>query len=399
MKRFIKVILPALLVFSLFTSCIADEPLNAECDITGVDTSSIANAQKILVGNPIVSNNAVSITIKRGTDRTAFAPQFYLSEGTTITHKIGEDGVDSPIDETLFDFTIPQIYTTHSQDGKWHKDYKVSFVYPILPRSMTFERHEAEAKGRYHNFYEEDVNRDGELCTMNWSTGNAGYALTGMGKVPADYPTAYDENGHDGGCIKLVTRSTGSFGDGVNMPIAAGNIFIGEFKSAQAMLFPRKATQFGLQILEGKKPVRLEGYYKYVRGEQFTDKNKNIHPELVDTADIYAVVYECDPNKFTPLNGDNVLSSNRIVLMARIDHPIDFRDNSEYGVNGKTEPTEWNLFSEEFKPMNGKTFDLERCQNDGYAIAVVMTSSRQGAYFEGAVGSTLWVDDVRVVCE
>ena len=40
---------------------------------------------------------------------------------------------------------------------------------------------------------------------------------------------------------------------------------------------------------------------------------------------------------------------------------------------------------------------MERLKSGKYAIAVVATSSRQGAYFEGAIGSVLWVDELRVV--
>ena len=102
-------------------------------------------------------------------------------------------------------------------------------------------------------------------------------------------------------------------------------------------------------------------------------------------ADIYAVVYEVDPNNFKPLNGNDVLTSDRIVLMARIDNP--------------GEPQDWTDFREEFKPVNGKSFELNRLAEDGYAIAVVATSSREGAYFKGAIGSTLRIKHLRVVYE
>ena len=104
-----------------------------------------------------------------------------------------------------------------------------------------------------------------------------------------------------------------------------------------------------------------------------------------DTCDIYAVIYEVDPTKFEPLNGDDVLSSKRIVSMARIDNP--------------GEPQEWKRFVEPFRPMNNKSFEEERLRNDGYAIAIVATSSRQGAYFEGAIGSILYIDELRVTWE
>lgn len=147
---------------------------------------------------------------------------------------------------------------------------------------------------------------------------------------------------------------------------------------------PREATAFGLQLVGGK-PVKLTGYYKYKAGETFTDAHYNVCPDRKDTADIYAVVYEVDPQKFVSLNGDDVLTSDRIVMMARIADP--------------GEPAEWKRFEEPFRLLPGKTFSDERLRNDGYAITVVCTSSRQGAYFEGAVGSTLYVDELRVVWE
>ncbi len=185
-----------------------------------------------------------------------------------------------------------------------------------------------------------------------------------------------------GSCVNLITRATGSFGDVVGMPIAAGNLFIGTFNASQAMTFPLRATRFGLQLVGGR-PLFFEGYYKYTAGDIVIDKFKHEHPELKDTCDIYAVLYEVAPDNFQPLRGDDVLSSERIVALARIDDP--------------GEPQAWTHFKETFRPMNGKTFEEQRLREDGYAIAIVATSSREGANFQGAIGSTLYVDELRIV--
>ena len=225
--------------------------------------------------------------------------------------------------------------------------------------------------------------------------GNPGYNLTGLGSSPEVFPTTAAEGGVSGKCIKLETKDTGMYGMSTKpkMPIAAGNLFVGEFELSKASRFPRKATKFGLPLVR-KKPVTLEGYYKYKAGANFTDAKKKVQPTMHDTADIYAVVYEIDPDNFVPLDGDNILTASNIALMARIDKPAEFEgDMSELAAS------DWVHFSEPFKPMNGKDFDAERMARGGYAIAIVMTSSRQGAYFEGAVGSTLYVDQLRVVYE
>ena len=165
------------------------------------------------------------------------------------------------------------------------------------------------------------------------------------------------------------------------MPIAAGNLFIGEFKVAQAMLYPLKATRFGLQLVKSE-PLSLSGYYKYKAGNTMTDKNGQVLAGRKDTCDIYAVLYEVDPTHFVPLQGDDVLSNPRIVSIARLDNP--------------GEPEQWTHFSTPFRYQTGKSFDAGRMRRNGYAIAVVMTSSRQGAFFEGAVGSTLYLDNIKI---
>ena len=43
--------------------------------------------------------------------------------------------------------------------------------------------------------------------------------------------------------------------------------------------------------------------------------------------------------------------------------------------------------------------DRNILENYGYNLAVVFTSSVDGAYFRGAVGSTLYVDTFKIICE
>ena len=369
-------------VLMLFSGCIQEEPLNAECDITGVDSVWLQQNKDFLIGTPIVTNNNISFNIKKGTDRTELNPRFYLTSGAKLT--MLQNGLQVEANGVTRDFSSPQTYTTFSEDGVWSKEYTVTFNFPQPITLCSFEHYELDQSKRYQIWYEIDKEDEANPRRDYWATGNAGFALTGMGKQPSDYPTVSEVAGYRGNAVKLETRSTGSFGEGVNMPIAAGNIFIGEFRAAQAMIFPRKATRFGLQLVGGK-PLYLSGYYKFTAGKVFTDKLGKVDESRKDTCDIYAVLYEVDPNNFKPLNGDEVLSSKRIVSMARIDNP--------------GEPKEWTKFMEPFRPMNGKEFEEERLINDGYAIAIVATSSRQGAYFEGAIGSVLYVDEIRIIWE
>ena len=384
----------AALLLCTLNSCIQDEPLNAECDITGVDTLWLQQNRSLIKGNPRIDNTRVSFTVPYDADRSALAPKFYLTPGARLTAMV--DGVEvADANGMTRDFNTPQTYTTHSEDGQWSKSYEVSFESEAPIEKLDFENFELDPSGRYQVWFEMDANDASNPRRNYWASGNPGYNLTGLGSSPGVFPTTAAEGGVSGKCIKLETKDTGMYGMSTKpkMPIAAGNLFIGEFELSKASRYPRKATKFGLPLVR-KKPVKLEGYYKYKAGAKFTDAKKKVQPTMHDTADIYAVVYEIDPDNFVPLDGDNILTASNIALMARIDKPAEFEgDMSELAA------ADWVHFSEPFKPMNGKEFDAERLARGGYAIAIVMTSSRQGAYFEGAIGSTLYVDQLRVVYE
>ena len=170
----------------------------------------------------------------------------------------------------------------------------------------------------------------------------------------------------------------------VNMRIAAGNLFIGTFDVANALKDPMVATRFGLPF--NKKPLRFEGYYKFRPGEKFQNRKGTIIEGRVDEPDLYAVLYKNTDENGQPvtLKGDDVLTHPNIVALARIQNPVHDFNNWTF----------FNLDFEYFKP-----FDARLAYSYGYNLAVVFTSSIEGASFEGAVGSTLLIDEVRVICE
>ena len=171
------------------------------------------------------------------------------------------------------------------------------------------------------------------------------------------------------------------------MRIAAGNLFIGRFNATVALQpgETMKATMFGLRFTTAKKPIRFIGYYKYKPGETYQNKKGQPVAGKTDTGDIYAVLYRNtdDAGNAVVLYGDNVLTSPQIVAIARID---------------KVENTdEWTEFNLNFNYLTD--IDQTLLDNYGYNMAVVFTSSIEGANFEGALGSTMMIDKVRIICE
>ncbi len=371
------------LFFALFalllSSCIRDEAANAECDILAVDAMWLDEHRGVIIGAPVITNNSVSVMVKPGTDRSALNPSFVLTEGARLA-VAGNVGQFVDGNGVTLDFNTPQTYMTLSADGKWSKEYVVSFTYPNMLKVLSFENYSLD--GKYYRWYEIDENDSENPERYYWASGNAGYAFTGRGKVPEDFPTSVAQNGVNGSCVKLTTCDTGSFGKMAGMPIAAGNLFIGEFQSENAMRKPLEATRFGFQLVNNK-PLMLTGYYKYSAGDVFTDKKKNEVPEKSDTCSIYSVLYEVEPDDFVPLDGSNVMSSERVVMVAQIENP--------------GEPDDWTYFEAPYRLREGKVFDSERMNNSGYAITVVASSSKGGDFFEGAVGSTMYIDEFRIV--
>lgn len=367
----------AFIVFAtsfLFTSCIQEEAPSAECDILAVKATWLEENKEILSGKPMISNNAVRFYVNEETNVETLKtldPEFELTPGAHI-EKLDRIKMNGERGVYLF-------YKTTSEDGKWSKEYEVSFTkQTVIDTEATFSFEHFAIEKKYYVWHEED-NKGTKLSW--WASGNAGFSMSGQGKTPADFPTSVDSAGIKGYGVKLTTRSTGTFGKMMKMPIAAGNIFIGEFLTANATKAPLEATRFGFTIAPSK-PVSLTGYYKYTPGEVFTNKAMEEITDRRDTCAIYSVLYEIDPNNVVTLDGSNVLSSERIVLVAQLETP--------------GEESEWTEFEIAYKEANGNTFDYKKLENGEYAITVVASSSKDGAYFEGAVGSTLCIDEVKI---
>lgn len=347
----------------LATGCVQNEPLNAECDILSawLDTED-------QTGTPIIENDRVTFLVKPSLDRKAQAPEFTLTPGASV----------SPASGTIQDFTFPQHYTVTSEDGKWHKTYEVRFYANDLKPKFDFEHFELKdpEKNRYFVFYEQDLFQKQYV----WASGNEGFKLTNQSATEEQYPTQVEKEGVSGFAAKLITRSTGALGNMVKMPIAAGNLFLGTFSAKDAMSDALAATRFGTPFTQ--KPLSLRGWYKYAPGEVVKDQNNQV-VDKTDEFDIYAVFYE--PTAEKPyLTGKDILTDESILAIARVDERSPQSDFTEFDVP--------------FVYLDGKSVDPEKLADFKYNLAVVFSSSINGAYFEGAVGSTLIVDQVEVIC-
>ena len=362
-------------------SCMKDEPLNAECDIEQVilhtpNVDEVFFSPTDSVKHLLYTDDAVTFNVRRNAPVEGITLEFKITEGATI---------ERLTEGTGFEVDVPVHYRVTSQDGQWHRDYAITVSpEPVHVVSSViaydFENFELEPKqGKYYIWHNERL--DGTFGN-DWATGNPGFKLSMPSAAPENYPTS-PIDGMDGKALKLVTRDTGPFGAMAKMRLAAGNFFLGEFDVSQALSNAMTATRFGIPF--NLKPVRFTGYYQYQPGPKFQDKAGKEVPGRVDEGSVYAVFYRNHDAEGNPvrLMGDNVLTSPLIVGIAK--------------VKQLPATNEWTPFDVEFE--YDSDIDMQLLANKGYNLAVVFSSSADGAIFEGAIGSCLLIDKVRLYCQ
>ncbi|WP_312696884.1 PCMD domain-containing protein [Sphingobacterium mizutaii] len=369
-----KFILALLGVVFFISSCIKDEAKNMEADITQV---SIADS--LINVKPIINNRNVVIYVKPGkVDLKEFALDFDLTPGAT----------SQPAAGSVQDFSAPVFYEVTSEDGQYTKQYSVTLLESSVPEKFDFELFKHDEQKKWIYFYEDVEGIQQEL----WASGNSGFALTaGSNPTEKSYPTQatddakYVQSGKY--AAYLETKSTGFLGSLVKKPIAAGNLFIGSMFTKSIIDIQ---TRFGLPF--NKIPVSMTGYYKYVPGKKVIDMNgKEVN--VTDECDIYAVLFDrvalmqatandkVDAGR-TWLNDKDVLTSPQIIALAQL------KETSATKGDGLVK---FDLPFEFKKEYSQRDADAYR-----YSIAVVLSSSKNGAIFQGAVGSKLIVDEVKI---
>lgn len=369
----------------VLSSCFKDEPLNAECDIEQA-TVHVANPQQMFfqvtdtLKQVLYTDTVINFNVRSHADLTALAPRFKLTEGATI---VPENG-------SVHDFSQgPVTYTVTSQDGQWSRHYKVSFTPVVVTVTDTirfdFEKFDLVTSGtsQYYQWY----NTSGvQTLGETWASGNPGFKQSKSKAKPDEYPTIPMIDGYDGYGLKLITRDTGALGRMSGKPIASGNLYLGTFDVTYGAQEALKCTRFGMPF--NQRPVKLTGYFKYKRGPKFmvlgADGKFVEDPNRQDDGSIYAVFYRNHDAAGNPvtLYGDDVKTNSNIVALA--------------SVNPMQVTSEWTYFEIEFN--YSKEIDPAVLENRGYSLTIVFSSSIDGAIFQGAVGSELCVDKVRLIC-
>lgn len=326
-----------------------------ESDNHEAEIEAVQLKEPVSLGNAAISGVKITIYVSKDADATKLSPVFKLSSGATISPKNG----------STQDFTKPVKYVVTSEDKAVTREYEVSVRREAMLSNPfdSWEKKPADASSD-NSIYYTPTNSD-------WSTANIGNVLLrGLG-YNVKNTVDQTEDAFQGAKAAIIRTEFVSdkpvFGQ--NTPIATGSLFLGSFTTLHLMTDPLKCTSFGVPIT--RKPLSVSGYYKYLPGDKLTDENFTVIPNGKDSCAIYAVVF----TGTEPLNGRNVLTDSRIIAKAVL--------------KGGKQPvyTKFDLVLD---------YKRDVVPGENLMFTIVCSSSWDGNIFKGAVGSTLFVDDIKV---
>ncbi len=342
-------------------------------------TAFIVNSEYI-VEDPVIDETGGTIVFKvldaaTDEDLLALAPSITISEKAVISPASGEPQNFSNGNEVT--------YTVIAEDGTT-RSYVVSIAGRQSLMKYSFEEWQTVKGGFLNNEYYKPLPIN-ELSTS--AVGAAylkAYKVTGL---PA-YQT--DDAKEGASAIKLITMDTSDKTSSLVPAITSGSLFTGSFDTNLGNMLSDRlgCTKFGIPY--NKQPISFRGWYKYTSGTKFLDGEGATKPEEVeeipgkiDECSIQAILYEAvDENgEDITLTGHDINSSNYRVAVAALEDG--------------TERSEYTYFNVRFEFLENKSYSKQKT----YKLAIVCSSSKEGDIFKGAVGSTLYLDELEIVGE
>ena len=209
-----------------------------------------------------------------------------------------------------------------------------------------------------------------------WQTGNEAlryWKKQGIYGMQSPYSVEKETQFVNSGeaAVKISTR----YVNGANPALQAGVFYTGEEFEVNPDE-PLKSVRFGT-VFE-TKPLKIKGSYSYTPGTQYYQNNV-LAPEMADTCRISAILYEINDVNET-LDSLDIYKDQKIVAIGTFE-------------SGATSATEYTPFEVHMSYIKSYFFTKK------YKLAIIATPSRNGTTFEGADGSTLWIDDIEIISQ
>ena len=398
---------------------IANNKITVQLDIAAKLSGASQNVQVTYEGTKMTGNESSEALIKSFTfDSEIVTQQPVINEDKTIIFKVAETATDTDLNALVPIFTVSDGATVTPASGvaqDFSGNKKVT--YTVIAEDGTVVTYSVYISGK-NTLLSYDFEEWEEIAgTMYadqkyklpvggpWGSTNDGVtSIKGMLSYAApDWANAlqYAVEPNDdakSGKTSVVIRTLDTVLPGAAAALqdvfgvprnTAGSLFLGTFETV--MDDKLASTKFGIEYTGGK-PLVFSGWYKYTAGKVYRDNEGKIVENKTDKCDIYAVLYEAvdDNEKDVTLIGGSENEANKnyiintspyVVLRAQLDD--------------KTDKADWTYFEIPFVEMNGKSFD----SNKKYKITFVCTPSEEGATYNGAPGSTLLIDDFKILTD
>ncbi len=339
-------------------SCIKEEALNKEADIERFEITDQGFISSLISED----NQTIKLVVEEDVDLSNLHPAIFVSEGATVTSASG-------ISQNFTDGKIV-LYKVTSEDGVYSKEYQVRAVHAST--SLRYDFEEWEESGGLVKYP--------ILSDTEWSSGNQGVSIATLGKIP-EYPTHKTADSYSGEYALELKTIEGKPKLAPEVLIYSGSMFRGKFNANPGD--PLKSLYLGHKLPQASgKPYKFEGYYKYKPGEVYRNSKDIIVPNKVDEFTAYSVIFKVSKGAAGNdeyLDGETILTSDKIIARA------DLTDTSAQDTYKK--------FSLKFKYTEEMNYDKY-----DYKMTIVFASSKNGDFYEGAIGSTLIVDQVEIVC-
>lgn len=288
-------------------------------------------------------------------------PKFELTPGSTVFPAAG-DSVN--FSNGRVKFTV------------WAEDSIHRTIYYVYSDKAQALRYDMEL---WQTWPKGETNNDLTYLTPQeeiWQTGNEAlryWKKQGVYGMQSPYSVEKETQFVNSGeaAVKISTR----YVNGATPALQAGVFYTGEEFEVNPDE-PLKSVRFGT-VFE-TKPLKIKGSYSYTPGTQYYQNNV-LAPEMADTCRISAILYEIN-DAYETLDSLDIYKDEKIVAIGTFE-------------SGATNATEYTPFEVHMSYIKSYFFTKK------YKLAIIATPSRNGATFEGADGSTLWIDDIEIISQ
>lgn len=336
-----------------------------------IEKFTVKNIPPEKIKTILIEQNNIHIVLARKVDTWPFAITPEIEKTATATYKGNDYQEGQDLNFLSFDDVKTITLVSDNQDERVWNIYLESST-PLIKNSNFDLWINTEPKDGGIN---PKINIDPMPGRgLGWATANNTYVV---GTLPIE---------RNGGFAAQMTTSIQNLDFiGLGQLLAAGTTYTGYFNLSLQLDNPRSMTYFGIPFAGRPDAVEIEA--QYIPGQKLQQSVKQGGqyvltdlPGRRDKGHIWVKLLHWKGEGDFVYHNDEVLPSG-----------LQLVGEGEYVFDEQVDATDWKRIKIDINYKNLQTQPTH--------IAIVMTSSKEGDYFVGAVGSTLRVDNLSLIYE